>query len=758
MKWFNNLKIRSKLILGFGIVIIMTAVLVIIAVTQLNNVNSEYETILDGAVARRGAANSVQSNVRGFRRVVTSSVMVAPLDYAERMEELSSLLGEAAVMRDEIGIQLDAFDYSTRNQPGQTEQWRAVRFANSNEARRLFGAYYDVLTDVQAYARAGDHMGAFNATIRGRDIVNELIALTDEMVNTANASMYEDAASITSAVDDAILMFIIIAVAIVLVAIVVALLIARVISKPVQNLVKLTGDVADGKLNINMDRSNLTNDEIGQLAGDVYNLVDTIKGVVEDLIRLDHEYNNVGDLDYRIDVTQYKNSFREMAEGVNSIPANLVRDVVELLDSLGEINKGNFDVVCRDLPGKKMVLPNTVRATVANIQNVNEGLNSMIDAAAVRGELNHKIDVDLYEGGWREIMVGLNNIAASVDAPLTEIRDVMGNLSRGDFSATVSGDYKGDFLKIKTAVNTTMSSLSSYVSEITSTLSRIASGDLTSTITRDFVGDFEAIKESLNNISMTLNKTMMEISSASDQVLSGAKQISISAQELANGAQEQASSVEELNATIDIINQQTRKNADDAAEASAISNRSTVNAQEGNTSMAEMVTAMSQIKESSGEISMIIKTISDIAFQTNLLALNASVEAARAGEHGKGFSVVADEVRNLAGRSQESATDTTSLIETSNNRVESGSSIAEATAKSLVAIVTSANEVSELVSNISDASKEQAEAIEQVSKGLAQISKVTQSNSAVSEETAAASQELNSQADLLQELVGYFKI
>jgi len=758
MKWFNNLKIRSKLILGFGAVIIMTAVLVIIAVTQLYYVNSEYESILDGAVVRRGAANAVQSNVRGYRRVITSSVMVAPLDYAERIEELNFLLGEAEDMRDEIWTQLDLFDYSTRNQPGQTEQWRAVRFANSNDARRLFDAYREVFMEVQAYARAGDHMGAYNATVRGRDIVNELIALTDDMVNIANASMYEDSERISSDVDNAILMFILIAVGIVIVAIVVALVIARVISKPVQNLVKLTGDVADGKLNINMDRSNLAKDEIGQLAGDMYNLVDTIKAVVEDLVKLEHEYNTIGDIDYRIDATQYTNSFREMVEGVNNIPDSIVRDVLALLGSLGEINKGNFNIEASDLPGKKMVLPNTIRATVANIQSVNSGLNSMIEAAAVKGELNHKIDADQYEGGWRDLMVGLNNIAEAVDAPLSEIRNVMGNLSRGDFSATVNGDYKGDFLKIKTAVNSTMSSLSSYVTEITDTLTAVANGDLTTTIMRDFVGDFAAIKDSLNNISMTLNKTMMDISSASDQVLSGAKQISISAQELANGAQEQASSVQELNAAIDIISQQTRKNADDASEASAISNKSTVNAQEGNASMGEMVMAMSQIKESSGEISKIIKTISDIAFQTNLLALNASVEAARAGEHGKGFSVVADEVRNLAGRSQEQATETTGLIETSNSRVENGSSIAEATAKSLDMIVKSANEVSDLVSNISDASKEQAEAIEQVSKGLAQISKVTQSNSAVSEETAAASEELNSQADLLQELVSYFKL
>jgi methyl-accepting chemotaxis protein len=285
---------------------------------------------------------------------------------------------------------------------------------------------------------------------------------------------------------------------------------------------------------------------------------------------------------------------------------------------------------------------------------------------------------------------------------------------------------------------------------------KIASGDLT--IDVEVRSDMDLLGQKMSDLVRDLNKLLTGIAVSADQVASGASQVSDSSMALSQGAAEQASSVEELTASLDQVSVQTNRNAENANNAKKLAENAKEIASNGNEKMYEMLKAMDDINQSSKSINKVIKVIDDIAFQTSILALNAAVEAARAGAAGKGFSVVAEEVKNLAQKSAEAANETSLMIEESIGKVHSGTVIAKATAEALGHILEEVDKAANLVSEIASASNEQAAAIEQINRGIMQVSQVVQANSATSEQSASASEELSGQARMLTEMIGQFKL
>lgn len=351
-------------------------------------------------------------------------------------------------------------------------------------------------------------------------------------------------------------------------------------------------------------------------------------------------------------------------------------------------------------------------------------------------------------------------VSYSIVTPVVRCAKRIQALSQGDLGSPVPQVKSKDETRILAdSTAQLVKDFGTIVHEMQDILGAIADGNLSREVSgQSYPGDFAVLWESLRVISEKLNVTMAGIVSASVQVSTGSDQVAATAAALSQGAVEQTGAVGELSGTISNMSTEAKGIAQLTEQAKDVVGEAGEKLQESGGYIDSLNQAMGQITQSSDEISRIIDTIENIAFQTNILALNAAVEAARAGTSGKGFAVVAEEVRNLAIKSDQAAKATKELIERSVNAVESGSFVVEKVTDSVTAAAKMAEEAAEQMEQVSKAVEDQTDAIEQVATGIEQISGVVQNNSATAEESAATSQELSSQAAMLQQLVGGFRL
>lgn len=299
------------------------------------------------------------------------------------------------------------------------------------------------------------------------------------------------------------------------------------------------------------------------------------------------------------------------------------------------------------------------------------------------------------------------------------------------------------------------------IDDVNRILGEMADGNLAVDVEKNssyYIGDFRALLVSLKSIQGNLTNVIRDISLVANQVDTSAERVSTGAEALSQGTLEQAGSIDGLVSNVTEITSQIQTSTVRCDSASKLVDKATGYTAEADVKMGQLSVATQNIDKSSAQIGTIIKTIEDIAFQTNILALNAAVEAARAGTAGKGFSVVADEVRNLAAKSAEAAQSTNSLINHSVQDVKTGTESTAHAVSAMEVISECIQSIKTLMDEIAAASVQQSEMITLVEQGIKEISAVVQENSSTAEKSAAVSKELSGQARKLNSLISRFHI
>lgn len=559
--------------------------------------------------------------------------------------------------------------------------------------------------------------------------------------------------------------------------------VSRIISRPLQQAVQLSAAIAKGELNNKVTIN--SNDETGELLHGLNNMqsqlreqkvqlqkqIQEVQRQAENSARMAEEQATLVQVQAKMVVEQEciateTGRIKQALDGVSSAVLVLDADLVIIYRNNAAATM--FSQGAREI---RAVLPNFDASALVGKGFDYLGTNGAHEAQMLKsltmpqtsdhklGERSYRVTVSPVVDA-QGIRIGI--VAEWMDRTIEvavedEVQSIVSASMRGDLSQRINVKNKqGFFLDLSMGVNQLVDVAEKVILDTVSVLGCVAKGDLTRTMQGNFEGLFAQLKTDVNATVKKLTEVVTNIQSSASALDEVTREIGDSNAEVSRRTDQQAAALEETAATIEEMTATVKQTAGNTFEANNLAGEARKRAEAGGEIVNQAIGAMTDINNSSKQISNIIGVIDDISIQTNLLALNAAVEAARAGEQGRGFAVVANEVRNLAAHSAEAAKEIKQLINSSNRQVERGTDLVNKSGEALNSIVSSIKRVSTIISEIATASQEQANGIELVNSSIGNIDEGTRQNAAMVEKVTTSIDVMSEETEKLNDMMKFF--
>ncbi|OON93016.1 MAG: hypothetical protein ATN31_07345 [Candidatus Epulonipiscioides saccharophilum] len=346
----------------------------------------------------------------------------------------------------------------------------------------------------------------------------------------------------------------------------------------------------------------------------------------------------------------------------------------------------------------------------------------------------------------------------SILYPIKDLTNIAKEMSRGNLKNDLSYSAEDEVGQLSMEMKHMIIMLNKYIFQIEESLHEVKNGNMTKKIKMDFEGDFNYIKENINAVIRVLNATLIQISDSAAKVERKASASTAEVAILADGAQKQHNVINQFVDQMDNLYNKVKHNisATNATNELVVELKSISVKSQNN--IEALLNTMDEITKSISNVENFVNVINSIAAQTNLLALNASIEAARAGDAGKGFTVVAQSIRELSVRSTIQVKEIEDLIIRCVNQAKHGNEKVAVASTAFKEISHKITEATVLNKELLKTSNEQNDVLFYLKDEIKQISAITDETTKAANKTSQLSDDLCVEAKTLLQLMEKFNI